>query len=42
VEVGIAGHSDRPILAQVRPSLTEVSQVAGRGAPLEVHKGSVP
>jgi hypothetical protein len=28
VEVGIAGQIDRPLLAQFRPSLTEVSHVA--------------
>jgi hypothetical protein len=36
MEVGIAGQSDRPFLAQFRPSLTEVSHVAWLGAPLEI------
>jgi hypothetical protein len=36
VEVGIAGQIDRLFLAQFRPSLTQVSHVAWRGAPLEM------
>jgi hypothetical protein len=36
VEVRITGKIDRPFLAQFRPSLTEVSHVAWRGAPLEM------
>jgi hypothetical protein len=36
LEVGIVGQIDRPFLAQFRPSLTEVSHVAWRGAPLEM------
>jgi hypothetical protein len=36
VEVGIAGQIDRPFLAQLRLSLTEVSSVAWRGAPLDM------
>jgi hypothetical protein len=36
VEVGIAGQIDRSFLAQFRPSLTEVSNVAWRRAPLEM------
>jgi hypothetical protein len=40
VEVVIAGKIDRPFLAQFRPSLTEVSHVAWRGAPLEMTDGT--
>jgi hypothetical protein len=32
VEVGIASQIDRPFLTQIRPSLTEVTHVAWRGA----------
>jgi hypothetical protein len=34
------GKIDRPFLAQFRPSLTEVSHVAWRGAPLEITDGT--
>jgi hypothetical protein len=40
VDVGIAGQIDRPFLAQFRPSLTEVSHVAWRGAPQEMTGGT--
>jgi hypothetical protein len=40
VEVGIAHQNDRPFLAQFRPSLTEVSHVTLRGAPLEMTGGT--
>jgi hypothetical protein len=40
MEVGIAGQIDRSFLAQFRPSLTEVSHVAWRGAPLEMTGGT--
>jgi hypothetical protein len=40
VEVGIAGKIDRPILAQLHPSLTEVSHVVWRGAPLGMTGGT--
>jgi hypothetical protein len=36
VEVWIAGQNDRPFLAQFRPSLTEVSHIGLREAPLEM------
>jgi hypothetical protein len=36
VEVVIAGQIDRPFFAQFRPSLTEVSHVTWREAPLEM------
>jgi hypothetical protein len=35
-----AGKIDRPFLAQFRPSLTEVSHIARRGAPLEMTYGT--
>jgi hypothetical protein len=40
VAVGIAGQIDRPFLAQIHPSLTEVSHVAWRGASLEMTGGT--
>jgi hypothetical protein len=40
VEVGIAGQIDRPFLAQFNHSLTEISHVALRGAPLEMTGGT--
>jgi hypothetical protein len=40
MEVGIAGQIDRPFLAQFRPSLTEVSHITWRGAPLEMTGGT--
>jgi hypothetical protein len=40
MEVGIAGQTDRPLLAQFRPLLTEVSHVAWHGAPLEMTGGT--
>jgi hypothetical protein len=40
VEVRIAGKIYRPFLAQFRPSLTEVSHVALRGALLEMTDGT--
>jgi hypothetical protein len=40
VEVGIGGQIDRSFLVQYRPSLTEVSNVALRGTPLEVEGGT--
>jgi hypothetical protein len=40
VEVGIADKIDRPFLSQFRPSLTEVSHVAWREAPLEMTGGT--
>jgi hypothetical protein len=40
VEVGIAGKIDRPFLAQFCPSLTEVSHVVWRGAPLVMTGGT--
>jgi hypothetical protein len=40
VEVGIAGKIYRPFLAQFRHSLTEVSHVTWRGAPLEMTGGT--
>jgi hypothetical protein len=40
VEVGISGKIDWPFLAQFRPSLTEVSHVAWRGAPLKITGGT--
>jgi hypothetical protein len=40
VEVGIAGQINRPLLAQFLPSLTEVSHLAWRGAPLGMTGGT--
>jgi hypothetical protein len=40
VEVGIAGQIDQLFLAQFHPSVTEVSHVAWRGAPLEMMGGT--
>jgi hypothetical protein len=40
VEVGITSQIDLPFLAQFRPSLTKVSHVAWRGAPLEMTGGT--
>jgi hypothetical protein len=40
VEVGIAGKIDRQFIAQFRPSLTEVSHVTWREAPLEMTGGT--
>jgi hypothetical protein len=40
VEVGIAGQIDRPFLAQFRPSLAEVCNVAWREAPLKMTGGT--
>jgi hypothetical protein len=36
MEAEIAGQIDQPFLTQFRPSLTEVSHVAWREAPLEM------
>jgi hypothetical protein len=40
MEVGITGQTDRPFLAQFHPSLTEVSHVTWREAPLEMMGGT--
>jgi hypothetical protein len=40
VEVGNTGQIDRPFLTQFLNSLTEVSHVAWRGAPLEMMGGT--
>jgi hypothetical protein len=40
VEVWIAGQIDQPFLAQFYPSLTEVSHVVWRGAPVEMTGGT--
>jgi hypothetical protein len=40
MEVEIADQIDRPFLAQFRPSLTDISHVAWRGAPLVMTGGT--
>jgi hypothetical protein len=40
MKVGIVGQIDQPFLAQFRPSLTVVSHVAWRAAPLEITGGT--